>query len=292
VLGEPIEGLTDSKQLTKKRREALNEIILQSAKAVGLGWVQSDELDDMGLGKALELACRRALEQIMVPYHEIIIDGTVNLLKDTGKGAYVTTLKKADLLVPSVSAASIVAKVARDNWMAQQDALYPGYGFKAHVGYGTAQHLAALQALGPTPLHRRSFAPVARIVGDSVAGAPKNPLGQQSTTRAVGNASEAVAAAELEKRGYRVIERNWKTRFCEIDIVAEKDHQLYFVEVKHRKDARSGSGLAAITARKLARMKFAAELYRQRRGGEADASLMAVTTTGSPPVFESLLVIE
>ena len=138
--GAEIEGLTDSKKLTKKRREALDVIIRQFAAGYGIGWVSAHEIDANGLSSALRLATKRAVEQITVPYHEIIIDGTINFLKDTTKAQYVTTLKKADLLIPSVSAASIIAKVARDRYMAEQDALYPEYKFGLHVGYGTAAH--------------------------------------------------------------------------------------------------------------------------------------------------------
>lgn len=161
VLGDTeIEGLTDSKKLTKKRRDALDVIIRGEALGYGLGWVDASEIDAIGLSAALILATKRAVEQIKVPYHEIIIDGTINFLKDTTKKKYVTTLPKADLLVPSVSAASIIAKVARDNYMTEQAVLYPAYKFDAHVGYGTAAHRAAIDQYGVTPLHRLSFAPL------------------------------------------------------------------------------------------------------------------------------------
>lgn len=160
--GATIQGLTDSKKLTKKRREELDVIIREQASGFGLGWVSAEELDTIGLSAALVLATKRAVEQIKAPYSEIIIDGTVNFLKDTNKGAYVTTLTKADLLIPSVSAASIVAKVARDAYMTEQDFIYPGYGFTSHVGYGTVVHRLAIEKLGVTPLHRLSFAPLVR----------------------------------------------------------------------------------------------------------------------------------
>ena len=158
--GAEIEGLTDSKKLTKKRREALEVKILEKAAGYGLGWVSASELDEVGMSAALVIATKRAVEQISVPYHEIIIDGTINFLKGTSKGRYVTTMPKADLLIPSVSAASILAKVARDRYMTEQDALYPGYKFGSHAGYGTAAHRAAIEELGVTPLHRLSFAPL------------------------------------------------------------------------------------------------------------------------------------
>jgi ribonuclease HII len=114
VLGDAsIEGLTDSKKLTAKRREALDILIREQAAGWGLGWVQAEELDTLGLAESLRVATIRAVEAVKAPYHEIIIDGTINFLKETAKGKYVTTLAKADLLVPSVSAASIIAKVAR-----------------------------------------------------------------------------------------------------------------------------------------------------------------------------------
>jgi ribonuclease HII len=160
--GAKIDGLTDSKKLSKKRREQLNVVICEQAAGYGLGWVSADELDEIGLSEALRLATRRAVEQIAVPYHEIIIDGTINFLSNTSKGEYVTTMPKADLLIPSVSAASIIAKVARDAYMAEQDDIYPGYGFGGHAGYGVAKHRAAIDKLGVTPLHRLSFAPLVK----------------------------------------------------------------------------------------------------------------------------------
>jgi ribonuclease HII len=276
--GEPIEGLNDSKKLTKKRREELENEIRLKAKSFGLGWVSAAELDEIGMSAACRLGCRRALERIDVPYSEIIIDGTVNFLQDTGKGPYVTTLAKADALIPSVSAASILAKVARDRFMSACDELFPGYAFGSHAGYGTAGHRAALESLGVCPLHRQSFAPIAEFLGGS--------LGNQSgvktigdTTRDIGNASESVAAAYLVSKGYDIIERNWRTRACEIDIVAKKEEVLYFVEVKHRTIDRQGGGLAAITPKKLAQMEFAAKMYAHYTKQDNAAMRLAVITT-------------
>jgi ribonuclease HII len=253
-----IEGLTDSKKLSKKQRESSSQQIIESTAEIGLGWVHADELDEIGLSNSLIEATKRAVSQITSPYHEIIIDGTINFLKDTAKGQYVTTLKKADLLISSVSAASIVAKVARDHYMAEQDALYPEYGFAAHVGYGTAAHRAAIEKNGVTPLHRLSFAPLAQYRTSVVRNAQVN---DNITTKQIGDYAEEIIASYLEDYGHAILERNWKTKFCEIDIVSQKGDTIYFTEVKYRKNSITGGGIAAITAKKLRQMKFAAELY-------------------------------
>ena len=306
--GAKIEGLDDSKKLSKKRREVLDIEIREKAGAYALGWVTANELDEIGMSEALRLATRRAVEQISAPYHEIIIDGTINLLSGTGKGDYVTTLPKADALIPSVSAASIIAKVARDAYMAQQDEVYPGYGFAGHSGYGVAKHRAVIEKLGVTPLHRLSFAPLQKYRKEDTAQLRSSPgrlrarivssmhrdsSGLQmpqtetkfSTTRQVGNESETVAANYLVRQGHEIIERNWRTRWCEIDIVSSKGETLYFTEVKHRKNNTSGDGIAAITATKQRQMTLAARMYVQlhEEARSHDLLLIAVSTTGNPP---------
>jgi ribonuclease HII len=281
VLGDvAIEGLTDSKKLTKKRREELDPLIRSQAAGFGLGWVHSDEIDRIGLSEALKLATIRAVEQVKATYHEIMIDGTINFLKETSKGSFVTTLPKGDLLIPSISAASIIAKVARDNYMAEQDALYPGYGFKSHVGYGTAAHKLAIEKLGVTPLHRRSFAPIAEMVA---------PI---KTTTQIGNAAEAVVADYLADNGHRILERNWKTKFCEIDIISVKNDTVYFTEVKYRRTSWRGDGMAAIIPSKLKQMKFAAEFYSVQKKLEGRNLKLAVASLSGDNHLDTFLEIE
>lgn len=296
--GEQIEGLTDSKKLTKKRRDALDVEIRQKAAGYGLGWVSAHEIDEMGLSESLRLATRRAVEQVKATYHEIIIDGTINFLADTSKGAYVTTMKKADLLVPSVSAASIIAKVARDNYMAAQDEVYPGYKFSSHVGYGTAAHSTAIEKLGVTPLHRLSFAPLAKYKDSMMPAAmaqekphlSSSTSVQHETTKKIGDRAEDEAANYLTRLGHEVMARNWKTKYCEIDIVSKKAGSIYFTEVKYRRQSNQGGGLAAITQKKLNQMRYAANFYaHSQKIVDTTLVLSAVSLTGDPPAVEEYI---
>lgn len=156
-----IDGLKDSKQLTKTARTKLSKLIKQQALDSSLGWVNSSEIDDLGLTAATSLAMTRAIEQLKTGYDQLIIDGQVNFLKDLAK---VKTLVKADQLIPAVSAASIIAKTARDQYMTDLAKDYPDYGFDQHVGYGTALHLAKLKQHGACQLHRRSFKPIKALL--------------------------------------------------------------------------------------------------------------------------------
>jgi ribonuclease HII len=161
ILEEPIEGLKDSKKLGPARREELSLLINLQAKAVGLGWVDAATIDRVGITMAVKWAMERALEQIAAEYDEVIIDGQTNFLDGNAKARAVI---KADASMPVVSAASIVAKVARDKYMVDMANLYPNYGFERHVGYGTALHLERLKKHGVTKLHRQSFKPIQQLL--------------------------------------------------------------------------------------------------------------------------------
>lgn len=161
MLTTGVPGLKDSKKLSKLQREKLTLAIQKSGALIGLGWVSPSEVDEIGLTKAVQLAMDRALQQIADPYDEVIIDGNHNFLAHV---ADTRAVIKADDTVPAVSAASIVAKVARDNFMTELALQYPGYGFERHVGYGTAAHLAALGELGVSNVHRKSYNPVRALI--------------------------------------------------------------------------------------------------------------------------------
>lgn len=164
MLPWPIDGLHDSKKLSAKRREALAATVRVEAAAYGLGWVMPKELDEIGMSAAVKLAMQRAVSAVLAEqpqYDEIIIDGNINYLADMPRTRCEI---KADGHIAEASAASIIAKVARDKYMYEMSTKYPKYGFDKHVGYGTAAHAAALAEHGVCPLHRRSFAPIRKYL--------------------------------------------------------------------------------------------------------------------------------
>ncbi len=159
-------GVADSKKLSKKKRESLFHDIGISCD-IGEGWVQPAEVDEFGLTIAMHMAVERALAALNAQADEVIImDGNINYCQP--KFANVQAVIDADADYPIVSAASIYAKVLRDNYMAQQATVHPNYSFEKHVGYGTSAHIAALKLLGVCELHRLSYKPVRAIINATI----------------------------------------------------------------------------------------------------------------------------
>jgi ribonuclease HII len=152
----PVEGLDDSKLLAEEVREALALEIREKALAWAVAYAGVEEIDRVNILRASLLAMQRAIEALACVPGEVCVDG----LYSPPVSIPCRPLVKADRTVPEVSAASILAKVARDAEMREMEARYPGYGFAAHKGYATPEHLQALKALGPCAIHRRSFEPV------------------------------------------------------------------------------------------------------------------------------------
>jgi len=156
----PIAGLADSKKLTALRREKLALEIQKNSLAWAVASASVEEIDRLNILQATMLAMRRAVEQIDLPLSLVQVDGNRVPRLEVPAQAIV----KGDATVQAISAASILAKTARDASVLELHTLYPEYGFDQHKGYGTALHLSRLKALGPTPVHRRSFAPVRQLL--------------------------------------------------------------------------------------------------------------------------------
>jgi len=157
---QPIAGLNDSKKLSAKRRERLFDEIRARALCFSIAEATVQEIDQFNILQATMLAMKRAVEGLRLKPQMVLVDGnrlpTLDILAEA--------IVQGDALVPAISAASILAKVHRDRLCEEMHGRYPVYGFDQHKGYGTAQHLAALQVHGPADCHRMTFAPVARSV--------------------------------------------------------------------------------------------------------------------------------
>lgn len=158
--GQPIEGLRDSKKLTEVRREELAQVIRDKALAWSVARASVAEIDEINILQASLLAMHRAVAALDPQPEYVLVDG--NRLP---RWQYASEpVVKGDDRVPAIAAASILAKVQRDGELRALEEQYPGYGFAAHKGYPTASHLKALQELGVTPVHRRSFGPVKKLL--------------------------------------------------------------------------------------------------------------------------------
>ncbi len=152
----PIQGLNDSKKLSAKKREQLYYEIITKAKAYSIAFANVAEIDSLNILQATLLAMQRAVEQLNISPTLVLIDGN----KSPQLKYPTQTIIGGDALEQCISAASILAKVSRDKEMIELDSLYPDYGFARHKGYGTAEHLLAIQKFGVLGIHRRSFAPI------------------------------------------------------------------------------------------------------------------------------------
>lgn len=158
ILSAPIEGLNDSKKLSEKKRLALYDTIKKEALAWSLGFASVREIDTINILQATLVAMRRAIQHLPITPDLVLVDGNQPPRCDVP----LKTIIGGDALEPVISAASILAKVARDKIMAQFDRHYPDYALNQHKGYGTKAHLLALEKHGISPIHRRSFAPVSK----------------------------------------------------------------------------------------------------------------------------------
>ena len=239
-----IEGVNDSKKLSAKKREELYDVILEKAVSYGIGIVSNERIDEINILQATYEAMRDALSQLSPRAEYILADAvTIPMVSTPQQG-----IIKGDAKSMSIGAASIIAKVYRDRLMEAYEDVYPGYGFAANKGYGSAEHIEGIKKLGITPLHRKTFV--------------KNFLPQDGeTTTDKGNRGEALAAQQMEKMGYEILERNFHALKGEIDIIAKKGTYIVFTEVKYRKNEEMGSPAEAVNHWKQQHIIRAAKAY-------------------------------
>ena len=148
-----ISHVNDSKQVSEKRREALYPILTETALGYATAWVFPDVIDEINILEATRRAFAEAFAKMPIPVTDVLIDALTGLKISARQHPLI----HGDALSYSIACASIIAKVQRDHYMIEQDALYPEYGFARNKGYGSAEHIAAIRKFGPCPIHRRSF---------------------------------------------------------------------------------------------------------------------------------------
>lgn len=158
-VNNPITGLNDSKKLSEKKREFLYDLICEKSLAWSIGRAEVAEIDEINILQATLVAMKRAVAGLILQPDNVLVDGN----KSPDFGIPSQAIIQGDGKIAEISAASIIAKVTRDREMVIMAKQYPGYGFEKHKGYGTKIHMEALERLGPTPIHRRSFAPVSKF---------------------------------------------------------------------------------------------------------------------------------
>ena len=242
--GCKIEGVNDSKKLSAKKREELYDVILEKAVSYGIGVVSNERIDEINILQATYEAMREALSQLKPRADYILADAvTIPMVSTPQRG-----IIKGDAKSMSIGAASIVAKVYRDRMMTEMDKLYPGYGFASNVGYGSQEHMEGIKRLGITPIHRKTF--LKKFLSHE---------GENTTDQ--GQRGEALAAKQMEKMGYEILERNFHALKGEIDIIAKKDGVIVFTEVKYRQNEEMGTPGEAVNYRKQQHIIRAAKAY-------------------------------
>ena len=315
-----IPGINDSKKLSRQIRETLFTQIQANALAIGIGQATPKEIDDINIRNATHLAMRRAIDQLALQPHRVLVDG--NAVPESGYPEM--AIVGGDRKSISIAAASIIAKVTRDTQMVEYDKEYPGYGFANHKGYGSAEHLAALRSLGASPIHRRSFAGVPehhatysedfQVFADGILSAgtveqlsamgvtiarisedlPDDEVGalrdvyrkRRATLLRPGNQGEALATAYLKQHGFKILENNYRTVGGEIDIIAQKGDVLSFIEVKTAARPNFGEPQTWVTRKKQRQIIRIARAYLNHHKNTMAAPRFDVVTvdlTSSKP---------
>lgn len=253
--GARLEGLGDSKQLTPRQRERLAARIKKEAVAWAVKAASVQEINATNILRAAQLAMLRALAALSVGPEWVLVDGPHPL---RALAIPQTPLVKGDATSASIAAASILAKVTRDQIMDELDTRYPVYGFRRHRGYPTPEHVAALLKYGPSPVHRTNFSPVKELL-------------MTTTRQQTGRRGEEAAVAYLQEHGYTIVCRNYRRREGELDLVAMDGSTLVFIEVKARRNTAFGLPQESVIGRKQARIRQLARCFLAEKGTRAAA---------------------
>ena len=271
-----LEGLDDSKKVTPKKRSQLFVEIKHQATAIGVGVVAAAEIDKTNILQATQQAMKMALGRLKPRPDQAVIDGyalPTQIIPNKG-------VIKGDQTVDVIKAASIIAKVTRDNMMEQYDIIFPVYGFKKHKGYGTREHMDKLRLNKACAIHRKSFKPV-------VAAMPT--LSWLRKEGRIGQWGEQVAAVYLLERGYKILSMNVHCApYGEIDIIAEKNGKTIFVEVKTYDKKYLSTSEQNFDQNKLKKLKEAIDKYAVDMQVKKDISvdLICVYLQPLPPKFK------
>ena len=270
-----IEGLADSKKLTPKKREKLFDEI-KAVSQVGIGIVSHKTIDQINILQGTFKAMRKALGRLSKKPEKALIDGfslPEQVIKNEG-------IIGGDSKIESISAASIMAKVTRDQIMKNMDPIFPEFGFAQHKGYGTKQHMEALKKFKSTPIHRKTFRPVKENMPN---------MHWLKSSKLIGKLGEQLVALKYLNDGFQIVKMNHIcSHYGEINIIAEKNDQLTFIEVKTAtKDQKTGLDLK-LDQSKLQKLKSAIHYYLSELGEEKDVRLdVSSVIIGKNPIIKS-----
>ena len=242
--------VTDSKKISEKKRERLFDEIYKTALSIGVGVVHEEVIDNKNILQATYQAMRHSLGQLSINPEVILVDGNKADIKHYKQESIIDGDQKS----LSIAAASIIAKVTRDRMMRQFDIVFPEYGFAKHKGYGTKQHIEAIQKSKATPIHRKSFNPVSHHLPN---------MAYLQRNRLLGKLGEQLAACKMVRIGYEMVEMNYNVpKVGELDIISKDSDMLVFTEVKTQKAGHGwGAPRSQIDEKKRDRIMNAVQHY-------------------------------
>jgi len=252
ILPQDIElpGVKDSKKVSEKKREVLYDDIQDKALCVGVGWADVTEIDEKNILQATYQSMRQAVGNLSINPEILLVDGRKADIKHFQQESIIDGDEKS----LSIAAASIIAKVTRDRMMRQFDIVFPEYGFAKHKGYGTKQHIEAIQKSKATPIHRKSFNPVSHHLPN---------MAYLQRNRLLGKLGEQLVACKLIWKHHEIIEMNYNVpKVGELDIISRNNGDLVFTEVKTQTAGHGwGDPRSQITEKKRDRIMNAVQHY-------------------------------